>query len=251
MKTTVVITGITGCIGTVLSSGLNNRWQIKGVARHPSDDVPVTVMDICDTGSLTEVFRGARAVIHLAANPSVGASWDEVLHSNIRGTESVFEAARQAGVKKVIFASSNHVTGVYEQEEPYRSIVTGRYAEVEHGTIPQIDHTSPIKPDSYYGVSKAFGEALGRLYAERYSMQVICLRIGTVNRENRPHDVRQFATLFRHQDLVTMVEKCLENDTLGYAILYGVSNNYWRFWDLSHVERCLGWVPEENAETLR
>jgi uronate dehydrogenase len=132
-------------------------------------------------------------------------------------------------VKKVIFASSNHVIGLYEQDEPYRSIVAGRYEGTTPSNIPQIDRVMPIRPDGYYGISKAFGEALGRYYAEKYNIQVFCLRIGTVNRDNRPRNVREYATFLTHQDLVSLIEECLNNQNIKFEIFYGVSSNKWKF----------------------
>ncbi len=251
MKQRVLITGMSGCIGSILYRNLNDSWQVSGIDARENDAYPVTVMNISDTSGLAGIIAGAYAVVHLAANASVMASWEEVLESNIRGTQNVFETAALAGVKKIIFASSNHVTGLYEQEEPYRKIIAGDYQGLNPQDIPMIDRTFPIKPDSYYGVSKAFGEALGRYYAERYGLQVICLRIGTVNRQNHPLDVRQCATLFLHADLVKMVDRCLRNEELKFEIFYGVSNNTWRFWDISNIQRELNWEPEENAENFR
>ncbi|MBN2240727.1 MAG: NAD(P)-dependent oxidoreductase [Dehalococcoidales bacterium] len=251
MKKKVVVTGIAGCIGSVLYNNLKDKWEITGIGRRESTEYPVTVADISDASSLDTVFSGAYAVIHLAANAHAWAEWKAIEGPNITGTENVFRAARESGVKKVIFASSNHATGLYENDEPYCRIVKGDYTGLVPSKIPQIDHTMPLRPDGYYGVSKVFGEALGRYYAEKHGMQVICLRIGTVNRENRPWDVRQFATLFQYKDLVKMTDKCLLDDTIGFEVFYGVSNNKWRFWDVSHVRDCLGWMPEEDTELMR
>jgi len=251
MNNKVVITGISGCIGSILYNNLRDKWELSGIARHHSNNYPVQIADICDRDRMIDSIHGAYAVIHLAANPSVSASWNDIAGPNITGTEAVFEASRLAGVRKILFASSNHVTGMYEREEPYCRIVAGDYESVDYSRVLQINHTFPVKPDSYYGVSKVFGEALGKYYSEKYHMQVICIRIGTVNRENRPLDFRQYATLFRHNDLVKMVDICLNNNDISYGIFYGVSNNKWKFWDISHINECLHWSPEEDAESLR
>lgn len=190
-------------------------------------------------------------MIHLAANAYAGASWETIVEPNIIGTRNVFKAAQESGVKKIIFASSNHVMGLYEKDEPYSSIVTGRYSNLNPTDIPQIDHTAPVRPDGYYGASKVFGEALGRFYSEKYGIQVFCIRLGSVSRNDRPFDTRQYATLFMHNDLIKLVDKCLENTDLKYSIFYGVSDNTWKFWDTEHIKDCLGWEPEENAEKFR
>lgn len=143
------------------------------------------------------------------------------------------------------------MTGLYEKDEPYRSIVTGRYENLNPAYIPQIDHKTPVRPDGYYGASKVFGEVLGRYYSDKYGIQVFCIRLGSVSRNDRPFDVRQYATLFMQADLVRLVEKCLENETVKFGVFYGVSNNTWNFWDTSHIKDCLGWEPKENAEKFR
>lgn len=251
MKKRVVITGMSGCIGQILYENLKDSWDLSGIDIRHNQRYPIRIVDISNEGSISNAFEDAYAVVHLAANASARATWEEVSDPNISGTINVFEAARQAGVTKILFASSNHVTGLYEQDEPYKSIIAGRYEGLNPSDIPQIDHTMPIRPDGYYGISKAFGETLGRYYSEMYGIQVICLRIGTVNRENKPFDIRQFATLLMYRDLVNLVERSLQVSDIKFDILYGVSGNKWRFWDINHIKDCLGWMPEENSEIYR
>ena len=247
----VVITGLSGNIGHILYAGLNGKWAISGVDIKESQELPVSIGDVSEYSSIENAFNGAYAIIHLAANAYAGADWEKIVGPNIAGTQNVFRAARESGVKKIIFASSNHVTGLYEKDEPYRSIVTGHYANLNPTDIPQINHTAPVRPDGYYGTSKIFGEALGRYYSEEYRIQVFCIRLGSVSRNDRPFDIRQYATLFMHSDLVKLADRCLENNTLRYSIFYGVSNNTWKFWDTSYIKDRLGWEPEENAEKFR
>lgn len=247
----IIVTGLSGNIGHILYSGLKGKWKISGIDIKASPDLPLRVSDISEYGSIENAFDGAYAVIHLAANAYSGADWENLIAPNIVGTRNVFRSARESGVKKIIFASSNHVTGLYEKDEPYRSIVTGRYEILNPSDIPQIDHTAPVRPDGYYGASKVFGEALGRYYSEEYGIQVLCIRLGSVSRDNRPFNVRQYATLFMHADLIKLFEKCLENKTVKFGIFYGISNNTWKFWDTGYIKDCLGWEPEENAETYR
>ena len=247
----VVITGLSGNIGRILYGGLKDKWDIAGIDIKESRELPIRILDIIDYNSIANAFEGVYGVIHLAANANAGGDWEKIVGPNIIGTQNVFRASQESGVKKIIFASSNHVTGLYEKEEPYRSIVTGQYKDLNPADIPQIDHTMPVRPDGYYGVSKVFGETLGRYYSEEFGIQVFCIRIGTVSRNDRPFDVRQYATLFMHADLIKLVETCLENETVKFGIFYGVSSNTWKFWDTGHIKDCLGWQPEENAEKFR
>ena len=247
----VVITGLSGNIGHILYAGLKGKWEISGIDLKDSPELPVKVGDIRNYNSLENVFQGSYAVIHLAANAYAGADWETIIEPNIIGTQNVFSAAWESGVKKIIFASSNHVTGLYEKDEPYRSIITGRYDNLNPSDIPLIDHTAPVRPDGYYGISKVFGEALGRYYSDEYGIQVFCIRLGSVSRNDRPFDVRQYATLFMHADLIKLFEKCLENKTVKFGVFYGVSNNTWKFWDTEYIKDCLGWKPEEDAERFR
>ena len=248
---TVVVTGVAGLIGGVLRRLLPGGWQLSGVDLRPAPDVPTLLADVTHTEALLPAFRDACAVVHLAANPSHTASWEEVVRPNILGTRAVFEAARRAGVPKLVFASSNHVTGLYENDEPYRSIVAGRYEGLEPGRVPLITHAAPLRPDGPYGVSKAFGEALGRYYAEAFGMEVLCLRIGTVNAQDRPLEVRHYATLLTHRDLAALVDACLRAEGVPFDIFYGVSANTWRFWDVAHAREVLGWEPQDDAERFR
>ena len=172
--------------------------------------------------------------------------------ATIAATYNAFEASRRSGVRRVIFASSNHVTGLYERDHPYSAIVSGAYEGLDPGQIPMLDAATAIRPDSLYGVGKAFGEALGRLYAEEHGLSVVCLRIGTVNAADRPRNPRHFATLLTHADLVRLVRAAIEApESVRFAVVYGVSRNTWTFWDLDEARETLGYVPEDDAESWR
>jgi nucleoside-diphosphate-sugar epimerase len=154
-------------------------------------------------------------------------------------------------VKRVVFASSNHVTGLYEQEDPYARIVAGQYDGLDPGSIPRITSGHPIRPDGPYGVGKAFGEAAGRFYADVHRLSVVCLRIGTVNSQNRPRNARERATLLTHRDLLHLVEACIgASDELRFAIFYGVSANTWRFWEIEDAAAAVGYRPQDDANQL-
>jgi nucleoside-diphosphate-sugar epimerase len=248
----LLITGGCGVIGTILKSSLKDKYTITCLDTRRSGPECV-VGDVTNLDSIEPFFAGKDAVIHLAGDPSVEADWDSVYKLNILGTYKVFEASRRGGVRKVIFASSNHVTGLYEKDWPISSVVKGDLRDLEPSKIPKISHRDVPKPDSLYGVSKLFGEGLGQYYHSQYNISVICLRIGTVRpyKWPKPSETRFFATWLSHGDLVQLVEKSLEADHIGYGIFYGVSNNKWRFWDISDAEKILGYKPQDDVEAHR
>jgi len=248
----VLVTGAAGLIGSVLRSRLANDFDLLGLDAAQGTGVTI-VADLAKGGRRARrAFAGQDAVIDLAADSRVGAPWDRVLRNNLAATINVFEAARDAGVKRVVFASPNHAVGLYEREEPYARIVRGDYEGLDHAAIPLLTSEHPVRPDSPYGVGKAFGEALGRYYSEEFGLSVICLRIGTCNRVDRPEDAREFATLLSHADLVRLVECCLQAPaSVRYAVYFGVSDNTWRFWDLEPARDQIGYEPRDDAERWR
>ncbi|MGH3085258.1 MAG: NAD-dependent epimerase/dehydratase family protein [Gaiellaceae bacterium] len=190
----VLITGAAGLIGGILRRGLANEYELSGLdaRRHLFRGRAANMRKL---RSVLRLFAHKAAVVDLAANADATAGWGAVYGNNLLATYNAFEASRRAGVGRVIFASSNHVTGLYER-------VAGRYKGLDRTMIPLLTTDAPIRPDGLYAVGKAFGEALGRFYAEEYGLSVICLRIGTVNAADRPRGPRHFATLLTHADLV-------------------------------------------------
>jgi len=253
MTQKIIVTGSSGLIGNILIPKLAQTNSITGFDLVKSNNIVNTkIGSILDLEETIKIFDGADTLIHLAGVASEKSPWDAVLQNNIIGTKNVFYAARKVGISKIIFASSNHVTGLYENDLPYLKIVRGDYSNLEPQNYPIIDHTYPIRPDGYYGISKAFGESLGRYYSETYGISIICLRIGTVIQENNPStNVRHYATLLEHNDLVTLVQKSLNAKNINFDIFYGVSNNSWRYWDLSYSSKILGYIPKYNAEEHR
>ncbi|MCH7653925.1 MAG: NAD(P)-dependent oxidoreductase [Chloroflexi bacterium] len=250
--TKVLITGAAGLVGGVLRRGLGDSHELSGVDRRGIDGFDMLVADSTDLDSIRPAFEGKDVVIDLASNPDNGMSWQTAYENNIRCTYNALQAAKDAGVKRVIFASSNHVTGLYESDPPYSDVVAGRYDGITPDDIPRITTAMPIRPDGPYGIVKALGEAAGRYFSDEFGLSVICLRIGTLNQESRPQAPRQFATLLTHNDLVQLVDRSIRApDDLKFGIYYGVSNNRWRFWDISEGERRLGYRPEDDAESRR
>ncbi|HAL49104.1 MAG: NAD(P)-dependent oxidoreductase [SAR202 cluster bacterium] len=248
----VLITGASGLVGSVLRNGLNDSYNLSGVDIVPIDGFDCLVADTTDLSAIQPAFEGADTVIDLASIPSQHSPWDVVHRNNLPSTYNALEAARVAGARRVIFASSNHATGNYENDHPYSAIVAGQYDDLDPDAIPLVTTSMPIRPDGPYGIGKAFGEAAGRYYSDLFGLSVLCMRIGTLNRQSRPMEPRQFATLLTHGDLVRLVESCIDApDDLRFGIYYGVSDNKWRFWDISNSRDEIGCRPQDNAETWR
>ncbi len=233
----VLITGAAGRIGQVLREGLKARYDLRLLYHNtvlpgaPGEEV--CVGSITDLDRMVEAVNGVDAVVHMAGNPSGASSFEEVLETNIRGTYNIYEAARRTGVNRVVFASTNHVIGYYEQDGVY--------------TTPEM----PARPDSYYGVSKAFGEDLGRYYVDAFGLSVICLRIGSFQPAeaviNRGGD-RILSSWLSHRDTVQLVWRSIEAESVGFGVYFGISNNTRAYWDLQNAREELGYEPEDDAE---
>lgn len=238
-----LITGINGLIGTVLRNALQQTHTIYGLDLEGEFSDQILSGDISDyqqTAQVVKQFRPLDAIIHLAGDPRVDASWESVLKANIIGTRNIFEAAREFQVPQVVYASSNHVTGAYHGFEP------SLYKYTQPGP-PLISTQDPIRPDSDYGLSKAFGEAVARYYFDRWGIKAICLRIGAVLKNDDPTTESQNRRIWlSHRDLVQLVEKSLASD-VTFGIYYGISNNRDAFWDISNARADLGFAPEDDG----
>lgn len=257
----VLITGAEGLIGTVLRERLAERYDLRALTWKPIPGLASHVGDIADLEAIRPAFEGVDAVVQLAGHATMDASWEQALHSNIIGVRNVFEAARAAGVERVVFASSNHAVGRFENDG-----MPGIYRPGQR-EFPIVDHRVPPRPDSLYGVSKSFGEAIGRYYAEVHGLTVLSLRIGSVTPSDDPAapitpksafwlDLsdeekrwRQAATWLSHRDAAQLVDRCLATELPRgtFDIFYGVSNNAGRFWDLAHAEEVVGFRPEDRG----
>ena len=247
----VILTGAGGRIGQILRQALEGEYRIVGIDARDGPGVDV-VADMTQLDRIEPVFAGARAVIDLAGDPRLELTWHEVERNNLPAAVNALEAARRAGVPRVIYASSNHVTGMYELDEPYASILACRYDGFEPLSFPLLDRHSPVRPDSPYAVGKVAGEAAARYYSDTFGLSALCLRIGHVNPENRPRNPEHFSTLLTHRDLGQLVRCCLEAPAdLRYATFYGVSANTWRIWDISDAAKTIGFSPTDDAEQFR
>jgi uronate dehydrogenase len=250
-RTRVLVTGAAGLIGGIVRPALADEYQVRGLDVKAGPGVD-WVRDMRRFESIVPAFTGIDVVVDLAAVPGAMASWDAVRKNNVPVTINAFEAARRAGVRRVVFASSNHAVGIYEREEPWASVVAGAYDGIDPEGLARVGTDAPVRPDGPYGVAKVFGEAVGRYYADAWGLSVICLRIGTVNRADRPTTARHFATLLTHRDLVSLVRCCISaRGDVGFGIVYGVSRNTWRLWDVDAARQLVGFEPSDDVEQYR
>jgi len=247
----VLITGAAGLVGGVLREGLADSYTLSTLdIKHLAGDH--LEADMTDFEKIMPVFEGKDIVIDLAAHASSTISWPQIHENNLPATYNVYEASRRAGVRRVIFASSNHVTGLYEGDKPYVDIVNGKYDGLDAKKISLINTQMPIRPDGAYGIAKAFGEATGRFFSDMHGISSICLRIGSLTKSGKPEGVRNFATLLTHRDLVQLVEKSIETEVEPqFDVFYGVSDNTWRFWDIENAVDHIGYNPQDDAEKWR
>jgi uronate dehydrogenase len=229
----ILVTGAAGGIGTRLRKLLKSvypriRWSD---IRKPTDlavGEEFIATDLADLAEVEKITAGVDGIVHLGGHSTEGP-WDTILQSNIVGTYNMFEAAYRQGVKRVVFASSNHAVGFYPRDK-------------------RIGINTPVRPDSRYGVSKAFGEALGAMYADKHGLRVTCLRIGNVG--NAPLDKRRMAIWLKSEDLVQLIRIGLEHADIRYEIFYGASDNADSWWDNSNARR-FGYKPQGQAEPFR
>jgi uronate dehydrogenase len=226
----LLMTGAAGAIGRVLRQGIAGHHQLRLHDRedpgpcHPTERI--VQGDLADLELLEEAMKDVEVVIHLAAIP-IEASFNSILKHNIVGTYNVFEAARRQRVRRVVFASTNHVVGFYSVAET-------------------VDTRAPVRPDTYYAVSKVAGEALGRLYHEKWGLEVVCLRIGSFR--PKPTTLRELSTWLSHGDAVRLFTGAVEAPDVGHLIVYGVSANRRAFWSNQGAAGVIGYEPQDDAE---
>jgi uronate dehydrogenase len=218
----IAITGAAGVVGSVLARELGSDLRLLDIRPGPG----IQVVDLRQLDAVERAFTGVEKAVHLGAIPSE-APFEAILDGNLRTTYNVYEAARRQGVRRVVFASSNHAIGMYPRTQP-------------------IGSDDPVRPDTYYGASKAFGESLGRLYADKWGLEVACVRIGSFL--EKPANERHLATWLSHRDGVALFRACLDAP-LKYTIVFGISNNRRAWWDMSAAQ-ALGYSPVDDAEAF-
>jgi len=245
----VLVTGASGRIGRTFVREYKNFYKFKLMLHKSSledGEFETVYGDVSNFNSVLKAVEGVEAVVHLAADARVEADWNSILHSNIIGTYNVFEAARICNVKKIVYASSNHACGTLVNE---RDIV---------------GPDAPVAPDSLYGVSKVFGEALAHYYHKRYGISIICLRIGICRDLEDPSEFfkeylsgkkvhptyspeKILGLWISARDMAQLIHKSLEAD-VKFGIFYGISNNRQPVFDISETRIKLGYSPEDCAE---
>ncbi|HEY2188858.1 MAG TPA: NAD(P)-dependent oxidoreductase [Caldimonas sp.] len=229
----LLLTGAAGGLGRELRPRLRKLARVLRVSDlAPMADAgageEVVVAALEDAAAVDAMVAGSDAIVHLGGI-SVEGPFAPIVQANIVGAWNLYEAARRHRVRRIVFASSNHVTGFYRQDE----------------VVSPLD---PMRPDGHYGISKAFGENLSRFYFDRYGIETVCLRIGSSF--PAPKDRRMLATFLSFDDLERLVVASLTAPVVGHTVVYGVSDNARRWWDNTSA-RHLGYRPHDSSEPFR
>ena len=253
VKKKVLITGVSGLIGGLVIKHLGGKYELTGLARRRVDAIPSLQVSVTDAEAIKPAFRGIHTVLHLAAaTTGLTELWDPTMNINIQGTLNVYEAARLAGVKRVVFMSSGCTQLGYMMQDdlPYGKLATAREDSPDFPkSWRMITLEDPPRPDSPYAISKLFGENLGRLYSDKYGISTIVIRLGGVLRENRPHVRGIWPGFLDQMDAVDMIDRCISAPKdLLFDIFSAISNNKWRWREIEHSRDVLGWVPKGSAE---
>ncbi|MFF8847699.1 NAD-dependent epimerase/dehydratase family protein [Streptomyces sp. NPDC015127] len=233
---TVLLTGAAGGLGTLMRGllpayGYDLRlFDVAPVGGEPD----AVIADLADTEALREAVRGVDAIVHLAGI-SLESSFDKILAANIQGTYNLYEAARAEGVRRVVFASSNHAVGCTPRPR--------QEAPVDPEALIPVE--TRHRPDTYYGLSKCFGEDLAQLYWDLHGLETVSVRIGSCFPE--PTSVRMLSVWMSPADGARLFHAALTAENVGHTIVYGSSANTRLWWDLS-TARALGYAPQDDSE---
>jgi uronate dehydrogenase len=229
----LLLTGAAGGLGRVLRPRLKRLCRLLRAsdiaameAAGEGEEVVVAALE--DAAAVHALVAGVQAIVHLGG-VSVEGPFEPILQANIVGVHHLYEAARKHGVRRIVFASSNHVTGFYRQDEV-------------------VGPGDPMRPDGHYGLSKAFGENLSRFYFDRYGLETVCLRIGSSFPE--PKDRRMLATWLSYDDLERLVTASLTAPVVGHSVIYGFSDNTTRWWDNTSAAH-IGFRAQDSSEPFR
>ncbi|HMO57308.1 MAG TPA: NAD(P)-dependent oxidoreductase [Roseiflexaceae bacterium] len=239
MSRTLLITGAAGKIGSFLISAFAGNYELRLTDIHepsPMPPYPFSAVDLVDLERVRPLCRGIDTVIHLGADPRTFAPWETLLPANVVGAYNIFQAAAEAGCRRVIFASSINAVAGYPTET-------------------QINTSMPLRPLNLYGATKAWGEVLGRLYADQHNLSVICLRFGAVvaptNREWIYPGNPFLSSVLTLDDCVRLVIASIEApDDLRFGVYHGVSNNRYKRLDISDARAQIGYDPQDDAFAL-
>jgi uronate dehydrogenase len=229
----LLLTGAAGNLGQALRPRLKAYCDTLRVS-HRKDFGPalageeVMLASLEDKAQMFALLDGVDAVVHMGG-VSTEKSWESILAGNINGMVNLYEAARHRKTRRIVFASSNHVTGFYRQDE-------------------MISPRDPVRPDGFYGLSKAFGENLAQLYWDKHGIETVSLRIGSSFTE--PKDRRMLATWMSYDDTERLIVAALTAPVVGHSIIYGMSDNGRVFWDNTSA-RHIGYRPQDSSEAFR
>jgi uronate dehydrogenase len=226
----VLLTGAAGNIGRMARPRLQRLgWQVRGTDVDTGGDPEVEPLDVLDADALDAATAGCGSVIHLAGIAGE-APLPDLLRVNVAGTQAVLDAALRRGIRRVVLASSNHAVGFWTK--PAEGV---------------LDVDLRPRPDSFYGLSKVAVEGLGQLYADRFGLEVVSLRIGSCREE--PRSLRELATWLSPDDAARLLDAALRGHVAGHTVVYGTSANSRGWWDLSGA-RALGYQPQDDAEVF-
>ena len=232
----VLVTGAAGRIGSFFASKTHEKYDLRLMVREDDKDVDaieglgeIVVCDLAELRRLETLCEGMDTVVHLAGNPSPDQTWDSVIANNITGTYNAFVAAKAAGCRRVIYASSIHAVSGYPQGV-------------------QVKTSEPVNPGDLYGVSKCFGEALGRYMAEQESLSVIALRIGGFQPETTAQkpELQLMDGWVSREDLIQLIERCIDVRQIKWAVFHALSNNTFNCLDISDARELVGYEPQDN-----
>lgn len=225
----VLITGAAGAIGSTLVKGMKDRYVLRGLDRVPMPDLEDAIVgDIADFDTVLKATEDMDAVIHLAGVASGGGPWEEILPNNIIGTYNVFEAARRNDVRRIAYASRAGL------------LPSSYYPRSMQRTVDMLP-----RPESYYSVSKVFGESLGYMYSARFGVEVVAVRIGNFKRDrDQPEHPHQLS----HGDCVRLFEQAITYPGVEFEVVFGVSDSDWPLYDLDHGRKVIGYDPQDRSE---
>ncbi len=232
----VLVTGGGGRIGSYFAEHSHDRYDLRLMVQHEDEGSAVQQFgelvtgDLGDLDRMKEICGGVDTVLHLAANPSPSATWNSLLESNIIGSYNMFVAARAAGCRRLIYASSIHAVSGYPPDV-------------------QVKTNEPVNPGDLYGVSKCFGEAMGRYMAEQEGLSVIAIRIGafqSLDAARQESNVSMLDAFVSRRDLTQLIQRCIDVENVRFAILHGLSNNRFKRLDISDARALVGYDPQDD-----
>ena len=244
----ILVTGMSGLIGGAAGEVLRKEHELTALNRGNVEGVSTHQADIGDFELIRGAFDTQAMVVHLAAKAGENYTWAELRDTNVEGTRNVFKAATDAGVRRVVYASSGATAAGWEQDEPYRALVEGRYGDLPENW-PLITEEMPPRPRGIYGATKVWGEALAQHFADTTETGFISIRIGYVNAQDRPTNARQRSVWCSQRDVVSAILASVQAPLeLRNDVFFANSSNRYGYRDLGHADAAVGFRPQDAAE---